>query len=238
VIQAPPGATFESFLQGAPTGLVGTLTWRLIDPSDGSIEIAASTSGITEPATGTYRREAVAPTTRDTYLIVWKNGATEVTEELDVGYSSDYRPTVADVGALIRARTKDVTGNEPGTFNANTRPTGEQVEMEIDNALDEVAGHLGEGPMADSVKRRAQRTTALYAAMLVELSYFPEQIADDQSPYDRLKELYDQAIAGLAASVTTDAGDIQGFGSVMIASPTRSAALGQVEALPWPGEWH
>jgi hypothetical protein len=93
MIQASPGATFESFLQGAPTGLAGTLTWRLIDPSDGSIETAASTAGITEVATGTYRKQGTAPTTADTYLVVWHNGSTEVTEELVVTSSAPGTPT-------------------------------------------------------------------------------------------------------------------------------------------------
>jgi hypothetical protein len=39
----------------------------------------------------------------------------------------DIAPSVADVAALLRARTKDVNGEEIGTFNDDTRPTSAQV---------------------------------------------------------------------------------------------------------------
>jgi hypothetical protein len=35
----------------------------------------------------------------------------------------DIAPSVLDVAALLRARTKDSTGHEVGTFNDYTRPT-------------------------------------------------------------------------------------------------------------------
>jgi hypothetical protein len=137
----------------------------------------------------------------------------------------NYVPTVAEVGALIRARTKDTAGNELGTFTDATRPTGDQAEAESLFAVDQVWGRLGQNPEAAGITAattalfpQARRAAAIYAAMLIELSYFPEQIQDDQSPYDRLKELYDQAIANLAASVTTDPADIQGIGMIAVAS--------------------
>ena len=36
-------------------------------------------------------------------------------------------PSVADVAALLRGRTKDSNGVEVGTFNDDTRPTSSQV---------------------------------------------------------------------------------------------------------------
>jgi hypothetical protein len=36
-------------------------------------------------------------------------------------------PSVLDVAALLRARTKDVNGVEVGTFTDDTRPTSSQV---------------------------------------------------------------------------------------------------------------
>lgn len=38
-------------------------------------------------------------------------------------YPIDITPSVANVAALLRARTKDVNGDEIGTFNDDTRPT-------------------------------------------------------------------------------------------------------------------
>ena len=42
-------------------------------------------------------------------------------------YPIDIMPSVADVGALLRVRTKDINGEEVGTFNDDTRPTSAQV---------------------------------------------------------------------------------------------------------------
>lgn len=38
-------------------------------------------------------------------------------------YPIDIAPSVLDVAALMRARTKDSNGIEVGTFNDDTRPT-------------------------------------------------------------------------------------------------------------------
>lgn len=219
--QVTPGSTTTVYLASAPPGLVGTLTFRLV-AADDTVVIAESTAGITESTQieGRYAREVTWPTERGIYTAVWRNGVFQPTEDFEVGYSSDYRPTVEDVAALMRARTR-VDMNEQGTFNDDTRPTGDQVALLIDEAMDEVAGHLGEGPMTDAVKRRTQRAVTLYTAMLVEVAYWPEQLNDDQSPFAAYRDLYDKAIEGLAASVTTDAGDVQGIGMIAVASTVR-----------------
>src|SRR5207244_4319034 len=54
-----------------------------------------------------------------------------------------WRPALDDVGALIRARTKDVNGNEVGTFNEDTRPTGALVEIIIDAAVADLIARVG-----------------------------------------------------------------------------------------------
>lgn len=131
---------------------------------------------------------------------------TGIASEADSGLAAQvvtgpaYRPRVEDVAALVRARTKPTDGQVPlGTFNETTYPTGEQVESLITQAVLEVDARIG--TVGPTLRARAGNVAALYAAMLVELSYFPEQIDTDQSPYDRLKELYDQALAGLLAAV-------------------------------------
>lgn len=113
---------------------------------------------------------------------------------------ADWTPVVADVAALLIARTKPTDAQTPaGTFNTNTRPTAAQVEELIDKAVAEVESRTGTVPTA--YEPQAINTAAIYAAMLVELSYFPEQIESDQSPYDRLKELFDAALAGLLTAI-------------------------------------
>lgn len=107
--------------------------------------------------------------------------------------TSEYTPSTADVGALVRARTVDAGGNEVGDFTADTRPTGDEVDVLIAEAIDEVASAVGpdvpDGPDPDdkdTLRRMAKRVTSLYAAANVELSYFPEQAGQNNSVYDKL----------------------------------------------------
>jgi hypothetical protein len=58
----------------------------------------------------------------------------------------DITPSVADVAALLRARTKDVNGDEIGTFNDDTRPTSAQVITLIDEAVVDIQARMGATP--------------------------------------------------------------------------------------------
>lgn len=190
MITVSPGAEFESFLEEAPAGLVGALTWRLIDPSDGSIEIAASTAGITEVAVGTYRRVATAPEVNDTYLIVWANGPTEATEELVVSYASDFAPTIDDVAVLLSRRWRQVgTGDYLDGPTADTVPTAEQVTRILGMQTSLVLAETGDltddtllcpAPGPDRVRDAAAAVIAARTALIVELSFWPEEIADNR----------------------------------------------------------
>jgi hypothetical protein len=127
---------------------------------------------------------------------------------------SDYTPDVDSVAGFIRARTKTAGGAEAGTFNPAaspqqdmTRPTAEQVTTEIDNALGRVSGVIG--PDIDAAYfEDAKRVTALLAAMLVELGYWPEQVNTGRSTYPQLKDLYDEWWEDLltALGISTDTG--------------------------------
>lgn len=104
---------------------------------------------------------------------------------------------VAQVGALLRTRTKDAQGNELGTFTTATRPTADEVVLLIGQALEDVT----DGAPADTLPgvpdtcvTRVQRAAALRAAMLVELTYYPEQISAGRSPYEEFKALYAEAL--------------------------------------------
>lgn len=101
----------------------------------------------------------------------------------------DWAPSVADVGTVLRARTKDKNGNELGTFTEATRPTGEQVADEIESVIGEIHAEVGDIP--DLIQDNARRVAKIGAACLVELSYFPEQINTGRSPYTQLKAYYD-----------------------------------------------
>lgn len=109
---------------------------------------------------------------------------------------SNYTPGVGDVGALLRARTRDSDGNEVGTFTDKTRPTATQAERLIDMAASLVGTTIGYDVPTDLWPAAANLIT-LRAAMFVELSYFPEQVRAQASPYQQYKLLADEAIEGL-----------------------------------------
>jgi hypothetical protein len=125
------------------------------------------------------------------------------------------RPTVAEVAALLRARTKVMGGKEEGTFtlasaNPHTRPTAEEVEVLIDNALAEVLGKVKPAPSGSEYETRVLRAVALYTAILIETSYYPEQAKTGQSAADTYLKLYESRIEAVIAEGET--GEPQGTG--------------------------
>lgn len=121
-----------------------------------------------------------------------------------------FYPLVSDVGAILRARTKSATGAELGTFTAETRPTYDQTVRLIASASKDVLNAVDDD-IPVRLYNDAQDVIALGAALLVELSYFPEQVASGRSPYDQLKELYDMRLSRLMTAVgREDAEDATG----------------------------
>lgn len=111
------------------------------------------------------------------------------TEPVFAGAGIGYRPELVDIGALLRARTTDTNGAELGTFTGETRPTAAEVDRLVDQAIRDVAGIVGVDPPADTLDI-VRGVVALRAAILVERSYFPEQIRGDQSLYNALRDDY------------------------------------------------
>lgn len=112
-------------------------------------------------------------------------------------------PDVDAVAAIIRARTQDEDDIEVGTFNATTRPTGDQVQRLINQAASVVYGATGslaslQCESKDAIRDQATHWIGMLAAMLVELSYFPEQIGDDRSAYTYYKDLWDDESMGFS----------------------------------------
>lgn len=94
---------------------------------------------------------------------------------------------------MLRARTKDSNGAEAGTFTANTRPSNIQATDLIANAAGTVSLSIGDDIPA-KLFDEAKKVVAYLAAMLIELSYFPEQVSSERSAYQQYKDLYDEAI--------------------------------------------
>lgn len=122
-----------------------------------------------------------------------------------------FKPTVAEVAALIRARTKIPGGGEAGTFNDVTRPTEAEVESIIAQAVDHVAAAIGGEPCNEQLKQSATAAAGLLAAVIIETSYWPEQAEARGSAAARLEKLFDSRMKSLSAAVAEECGG-QGTG--------------------------
>lgn len=127
---------------------------------------------------------------------------------------------VSDVAVILRARTyadgggETESGEEVGTFDATTRPTGDQVGELIEQAAKEVRARIGQDVEDADLLAFAKDVVALRAAMGVELSYIPEQTDPDYSVYEKLKDLYEQGLASLTESLPDSASTRKGFYSL------------------------
>lgn len=119
-------------------------------------------------------------------------------------------PTSDDVATLLRARTKDLDGNEVGVFNDYTRPTAAEVDRIIAMAYAEISALAG-ASIGDRCAGTARWLTTLRAAMWVELSYWPEQVRSDRSVYAELAEQWTTGLPQLreciAGNLPDDGGD-------------------------------
>lgn len=140
-------------------------------------------------------------------------------------------PSVDDVAALIRARTKDKNGIEIGTFNDDTRPTDAQAQQAIDHQI--VLLGAAVGSVGDGCSGLAQIVVAYGAAAEIELSYFPEQARNEMSAYVYLIARYEEFLTGLVACVegnTPDAPDPDDPDAQSVRYGTIDAISGTVNA--------
>lgn len=105
--------------------------------------------------------------------------------------SESWYPSTSDVAALLTARTIGASGQEVGDFTNDTRPTYNQVNKLIEQAASFVkAGVVGSCTTLDDVQEPLRSLTALRTAMSVEISYFPEQVGTETSPFEQLRLMY------------------------------------------------
>jgi cell pole-organizing protein PopZ len=123
----------------------------------------------------------------------------------------DWTPTVAEVAAHIRARTKATGGTEAGTFNDQTRPNAAQAQAMIDNAVRSVSGKLHSvEPCTTELQGDFRNAAALRAAMAIEASYYPEQVSTGRSNFAQLKAMFDDDVKSLAEAVVLQCGGAPG----------------------------
>lgn len=124
-----------------------------------------------------------------------------------------FLPTVADVSAILRARTYSGKHPDPenpmavlaggvqlGEFDKDTAPTAEDVEGRIiPAAAQDVLLELGDVP--GEFVGEARRVTALRAATECERSYIPEQADETRTIYQTLRLTYKEEVEKLASNL-------------------------------------
>lgn len=217
----------RSLADPAPVALTGPVESRL--PTQGAIQYRPSTDDTASISPGEYlgnwKVVFVDGTPDGTPMTFPTSGFLWITvEENLLGIVSvGIRPGVQDVAGLLRARTKILGGKEAGTFNHQTRPTSTEVEGLIDDAVDEVLGKVqpidptlppgsGYNAPGSAYERRVRGAVRLYAALLVELSYYPEQVKSGQSAASTYQQLFTSRIKALIAEGETGIAQGEGAG--------------------------
>lgn len=115
-----------------------------------------------------------------------------------------YIPSLRQVAVHIRARTVERATNAfAGTFTDNTRPTGEEAWESIDQAVDDVKSETGSLPnnLQPEALKAVRALIALRAAMIIERSYYPEQVGANKSPYPALERDWIRRLPGVVQAV-------------------------------------
>lgn len=110
---------------------------------------------------------------------------------------AEWWPSPDDVAAILRARTKPSDGQSHlGVFNANTRPTADEVEALISQVGGQINAVFAAAEIPETSWEAAKQAAVLKTAYLIELSYFPEQ-GEETSPSTALRILSDAAMTTL-----------------------------------------
>lgn len=126
------------------------------------------------------------------------------------------RPTVQEVALLERTRTIGEGSTEETTFTTTTRPTEAEVSALIDQAVPAILAQLHEDGFGEQFYDRARHLIALYTAILIEGSYFREQL--DQGAVALWRDLLTTGLASLNLLIDSDRGED-------IAHPGRGSAV-------------
>jgi len=111
---------------------------------------------------------------------------------------AEITPTLQMVADLVRTRLVEAGAAPADTFTSGTYPTAAQAQRLIDQAANAIWTQLP-GSVAEPWAPAGQHLAALYAAILIEGSYFREQLTDDQVQLYR--DLLMQGIRGLGSAM-------------------------------------
>lgn len=115
--------------------------------------------------------------------------------------------TTEDVATLLPTRPKTAGGNALLDFTEQTYPKQSQVASRIDRATTFLFARTGQIDDPD-LALSAEHLITLYAAMLTELGFYPEQVNNDKSPYKELKKLFDQGFSALIEALGGDGSSV------------------------------
>jgi hypothetical protein len=231
---------FEAVVTNAATGLVGTISFQVYDPTDASVIIAETTSGITEVSPGSYRKFATVDVL-GTFHVRWEYTTNVAEEDLvvlsalpaeDEGEDTEgdlIMPTVDQVALLLRTRTVgpssglggDTGSADATTFTNSTRPTSTEVESIIQTSYGAVEAMLRK-PIPQTEILSVQHAVALYAAILIETSFFREN--SNAEALAALRGMLNDTVAGINEMVSLAEG--RGFGTLRVSTPLASSRRG------------
>jgi hypothetical protein len=117
--------------------------------------------------------------------------------------SSDYRPSIEEIGQRMYARTLDSDGKRRGTFTATTIPNALAVGVLIEDSLATVEAAVGQDLDGDFLGT-AKTCVIWHTAMLIELSYFPESSESGDSAYKAYEQRYEDTLKRLKEALTLD----------------------------------
>lgn len=229
-INVRPGGTLTSWATAA-TGL--TLKAKVLRDSDSSVVVAVGSVVITEPTPQNYKIAAPIPSDAASgpvgLYVSNDNGVTFIRDDdeftiLTDAATDDWRPTLDEIGARLSART--ITGASSGgsranTFNENTKPTGTQVDLLIDDAQAVVAAVVGV-TMPAAVYELAKYAVICHVALGIERGYYPSKSDDADATYQNWVNSYMAAINALKDRVNqSDGGPARGarIRSIQLRSP-------------------
>lgn len=177
-----------------------------------------------DPPTYSFTTENAVIGADGWYRVVWidENGFEQPTQPVKYEPLPDWAPALPEVAALLRARLK-VHGQQHVTFDNATRPTAAQAAELVATATQYVASRaVAEVPAAHWLA--ARHLAVLRAVMLIELSFWPEQINDENSMFQSLKTLFDEELDALIDALADEGtGPDLRVGSIPVVSSTVGA---------------
>lgn len=118
-----------------------------------------------------------------------------------------WTPSTKQVASYIRARTRVAGGGIIGDFTEATRPTKAEAEEIIAEAVQQVILEIGTAtPCTEDLEAGSGTCAALYAAMLIEQSYYPDQTTSEGNSFKSLQSLYKPKMQALANRVQRECG--------------------------------